>query len=680
MDEKRGAVEQAYEALRRKLIDTTMRNRLLNYRSSRTYGVEVSDEKSESVWRILVDNATSMSFTGPPDPPKKRGEAEGQDELLENYVPPPPPPGPSVDTEDQKLNTAVPYTNLQRRLLNTHRQATTQIDEQGINTLFIALGMLEWKESEASEKTVLAPLILIPVSLNRSQKGTFTVRHDESDIGSNLSLVEHMKSFGITLPEVPSDLSSFKPGRYFEQVEAAIEDQSGWVVHPDRIVLGFFSYVKSILYQDLKLDRWPVAGKPTEHEDIAATLGQGYATAVDRIGDDEPIDPIRPPSAAHEIFPADSSQIAAIMDSHGGQSLVIEGPPGTGKSQTIANLIGELVSQGKKVLFVSEKMAALEVVFRRLDEAGLAEACIEIHSQKQSRRAFYESIKHTWSLRSRLPDATATLERLVEVRNRLNAFVNELHMPLEPYGVAPRFLIAKSLSLPPIGEDELDSGYNGALFAQKSWLEVERSLPILEALQKKVAAIDRPKSHPFYASRLEYLGPAETLALETKLKESASALRTAVERSNSLADRLCVSHPETGKDLSTLQHCVEVAACAPPLDGVAVKTGTWKHESSRIEAAIVELKRFQVLRQKRLEEVTGSAWSDDLTWVRTAYDQHAAQFLKFLNGDYRRARAHLRSLLSTAAPQDPIGQRDLVRDLVEVRDLQKRIDEFASIG
>jgi len=675
-----GQVEQAFEALRRKLIDTTMRNRLLNYRPSRTYGLEVTDEKSESVWRILVENVGTMTFTGPPDPPKKGLDAVEQGELIEGYVPPPPEPSRSVDTEDQKLNTAVPYTSLQRRLLNTYRQAMTQIDEQGINTLFLALGMLEWKESDAAGKTILAPLILVPVSLERSQRGTFSVKHDESDIGSNLSLVEHLKSFGITLPEVPSDLSNFKPGRYYDEIEAVVKDRTGWQVHRDKIVLGFFSYVKSILYQDLKLDIWPEAGRPTHHEDIAATLGSGYGSAIDRIGDDVPIDPIRQPGDAHEIFPADSSQIASIMDAHLGSSMVIEGPPGTGKSQTIANLIGEFVSQGKKVLFVSEKMAALEVVFRRLDEAGLAEACIEIHSQKQSRRAFYEAIKNTWSLRSRLPDATAALDRLTEVRNRLNAYVNELHTPLEPYGVAPRFLIAKSLSLPAISEEELNSGYDAAAFSRKNWLEVEKAQPSLEALQKKVALIGRPIDHPFYASRLEYLGPAEKLNLETKLTAAMKLLLDAVVKSNNLADHLCVSHPETGNDLNTLQHCVEVAASAPPLDGVAVKTGTWKHEAPRIEAAIADLRRFQELRHKRESEVTSSAWSDDLAWVRTAYDQHAGQFLKFLNGDFRRARTHLSSLLTATAPRDPLGQREVVRDVVEVRELQKRIEEFATVG
>src|SRR5262249_25450357 len=148
------------------------------------------------------------------------------------------------------------------------------------------------------------------------------------------------------------------------------------------VALGFFSFGKFLMYLDLDQESWPAEARPGDHPILQALLGEGFHEPPAEVGDDEPIDPHLDPEDARQVLDADGSQVLALIDANRGRNLVIQGPPGTGKSQTIANLIAEALGRGRKVLFVAEKMAALEVVKRRLDGVGLGDACLELHSHK----------------------------------------------------------------------------------------------------------------------------------------------------------------------------------------------------------------------------------------------------------------------------------------------------------
>lgn len=673
-------IHAAVEGLRRKLIDTSRRNRLLNYRSSKTHGVDVVGEESASVFRLLVSEGKTMSFTGPPDPPRRAAEGEDSDLLTETGFFEPAAEARVVDTGDQKLNTAVTHTSLQNRLLHTWRQATAQLDEQGINTLFLALGMLEWKEADAAASATFAPLILVPVALTRTSTGGFRLKYDENEIGTNLSLQVAIDKQGVKLPDIPQDLSSFDVSAYFDSVRSVIRLKDGWNVHEDKIALGFFSYAKIVLYQDLDATRWPENQTPADHHDVKATLGGEYPSRDLTIETPLNLDEVRTPSTSLEIFEADSSQITAVMDALTGMSMVIEGPPGTGKSQTIANLVGEFVSQGKKVLFVSEKPAALEVVYRKLEGAGLGEACLEIHSQKANRRSFYEAIQATWRLRSRLPDASAELARLSELRSRLNGYVSAIHQPMPKQKVTPRFLIGKASTLPPVQEFNLDAGYTGHSFKDLSWAEVEAHLPDIGAIQAKVHQIGVPSKHPFYGSKLQYLGPDERLNIERQIKASRVAIAEAIEAIQSLSDKLGVSPPSTANQVATLRQCVDIAISAPSLDGVAVQTGTWQVEEPRIRAVLNDLTVLQELQALRQSQVLPTAWEQDLSSLKVAYDLHAEKLLKFLSGEFRRAQAQLQTILTPGTSRDPRFCRDLLTDLCRARECRQRVEAYSATG
>ncbi|MBS1727994.1 MAG: DUF3320 domain-containing protein [Armatimonadetes bacterium] len=658
-----------------------MRNRLINYRPSKTVGVEIVEESSESLWRILVVEGKKMGFTGPPDPPKSKRDDEDQDNPLiqADFFQEEPQVG-KIDTEDSLLNTSVTHTKLQMRLLQTWRQATTQLDEQGINTLFLALGMLEWKPSDSAEKTAFAPLILIPAVLERTVKGSFKLVYDENDIGTNLSLSAALAEQHIKLPDIPSDLANFSVEKYFGDVKGVLKNRPDWSIHKDKVALGFFSYAKIVLYQDLDIQRWQEGHDPTSHTDVSAFLGVGYESSEGTSDEIEQVDNVRSPLDSFEVFSADSSQIKAIMEANRGISMVVEGPPGTGKSQTIANLIAECISKGKKVLFVSEKMAALEVVHRRLKlEAGLDEACLELHSQKANRRTFYSSIDQTWKLKSRLPDAASQLERLADLRQSLNQYADEIHRPLPMQGVSPRFLIGKAISLPDVEEEDLDAPYQGVGLAKLSWQDLERRLPLIEAIQAKITQIGVPAQHPFFGCSLTYLGPSEKLELERSTRLARQLLAEAFDLAEDLSKHLCVPSPICPEDITSLTHCVDIAVSAPELDGVAVKAGTWQQESKRLSEAIHNLRRLQELRSRHKNKVIEQAWGADVVSARAAYEQNADKFLKFLSGDYRKARTQLAGLLTAQGPTTPLEQRELLRELVEFSGLRSQLAEVQPV-
>ena len=368
------------ESSRKELLDLSLRNALLNYRPLSARGVEVVGGNASQVFNTLVNEKRSMSFQ-PVGEDEAYGTLDfGGDESDR---------AASANQTNRRLQTGETATDLQKRLLNTYRLANTAIEETGVNTLFLGLGMLRWYESDSSQEERLAPLVLVPARLERTGvRARFSLGYTGDDLGVNLSLLEKAREdFGLNLPGrdamEPLDGQDIDVASYIAQVEELVRQSapSRWSVDPDRIVLGFFSFNKLLMYLDL--------GPPSviDNEIISALFGDhGFTEPQSAIGNHDSLDDLLKPGDVFHVLDADSSQVLAIHDAGRGRNMVIQGPPGTGKSQTIANIIAEAIAQGKHTLFVSAKMAALEVVKRRLDSIGLGNACLEA-AQSQNEQA-----------------------------------------------------------------------------------------------------------------------------------------------------------------------------------------------------------------------------------------------------------------------------------------------------
>jgi hypothetical protein len=278
--------------------------------------------------------------------------------------------------------------------------------EMGLSTLFLAFGFLEWYDSDTSDKKSYAPLLLLPVYIDKQKvrgKPIYSLTASEDGAEANLSLQKLLEqNFGRMLPDFgdcdEDDIGSIES--YLDLVTPATEGLKRWQVRR-WLVLGHFSFGRFAMYSDLEPEKW---GDPVAHELVGSLLrGSEQTKAGDSLPgvpddyfiDDPEIEAIAP----FLIHDADASQHSALVDVMKGANLVIQGPPGTGKSQTIANIIANALGADKRVLFLAEKQAALEVVKRRLDRAGLGDFCLELHSDKVSPRMVVASLATRYDVR-----------------------------------------------------------------------------------------------------------------------------------------------------------------------------------------------------------------------------------------------------------------------------------------
>ena len=344
-DSRPKRVANALDDARRELIDISRRNRLLHAPRAgrRVHCLEFANLDLDPVFAELARAGKAFSFAPEEDNP----ETEIQPRALPT------------------LRAKVAPEVLDRRLLKFFREARVIEEEQGVNILFLAFGFLNWFEDTHSDEVCWAPLVLLPVVIERRQgREQFVVRARDDDLIINASLREKLRSISkVELPELPEG-DDCLPSSYFDAVAEAVAGEPRWQVDRAGCGLGFFTFSKFLMWRDLAPSAWPEANRLLDHPLVSALLGhgQGFDTAPPIVDDDEPIDKKIDVATAIHVLDADSSQAVAVEEARAGRNLVIQGPPGTGKSQTIANIIAAAVQSGRSVLFVAEKAAARDVV------------------------------------------------------------------------------------------------------------------------------------------------------------------------------------------------------------------------------------------------------------------------------------------------------------------------------
>jgi len=489
---------------RNELLDLGLRNPLLNYRPRKTYTIEAVGELPDEIYRILVREKRSMTFAPVPD---KVHESRADNSQT-----------------DRKLQTNLTSDALRKKLLATHHAARTFIEEQGANILYVALGMLSWFEADSSQEIHKAPLLLVPVKLERFG-GTekFKLSYSEEDVQANYSLGAKLKSdFGIGLPVI-GELEETRPSQYFESVQTVIRPRPSWSVDHHSVVLSFFSFGKFLMYRDLDEATWPADMQPSANSVLQGLFLNSLSDPPLNPSEDEHLDSHLTIQATHHVLEADSSQALALMAAKSGNNLVIQGPPGTGKSQTIANLIAEAVLDGKKVLFVAEKIAALDVVKRRLDSIGLGDFCLELHSQKSNKRAVVSELDRTLRLGKPVASSVFDDSLLDQQRRRLNSYSEAVNTPVGSSHFTPHQLMALStttraanrdLALPRIA-------LNGTNWSRSDF---NRKLALIREVQSVLGGLPVPSLLPFHESRRTISYPADRETLRTLLQDTSSSL------------------------------------------------------------------------------------------------------------------------------------------------------------
>ena len=417
---------------RRRLIDLSYRNRLINFRATKASTLSIS---APSIHQLTADpdRKRPWQFFLPPEPET--------DEELDTSE--------SADLVDEALLSAVaahepgpdeivltePNPKRITRVLDTlAKRSNSEFQDKAIRTLYLALGFLDWVDPQRGER-LSSPLVLVPVELRRQSTAhpyeLFFI--DDEDTVVNPSLTEKLRRDAGR--DVPDDWAwEDKPlADELAEIEEALAT-TDWSIREEG-VLSLFSFQKFVMYRDLLDNEDRVASHPLVVSLARGVLKDATSTAIE-LPDVDALDEAQPPERALSILDADASQRLCIEAMKRGQSFAIHGPPGTGKSQTIANIIAEAIGAGKSVLFVSEKAAALEVVHRRLLERGLDDLCLLLHGEHAARHevvmALYRSLTSTDRPRSGM--RVNEFKDLARFRELLNETVDALHAPEALFG------------------------------------------------------------------------------------------------------------------------------------------------------------------------------------------------------------------------------------------------------
>jgi len=589
---------------------------------------------------------------------------------------------PSLDQETLEknkeifLSTDLTPSELQRRLFYINQRARSVMEEQGYNILYLAMGFLKWKEENGNNGFREAPLLLIPVELERKRvKGSFKLRWTGEDIITNISVQAKLADNGIEIPDFEMPRTKEGVDEYLDQVTESISSEKGWEVIP-KVFLGFFSFTKFVMYKDLDPESWP-EDMPLEENPLIKAI---FDPSEEELGvgfQENQVDVELSSDNVYHVLDADSSQISVIEDVKNGRDLVVEGPPGTGKSQTIVNLIGELLARGNTVLFVSEKMAALEVVKGRLDSVGLGEFCLELHSKKSNKKDVLEKLESV--LRNPKPVELMLdedLNTVEELKSDLNEYIILIHSPYGEIRWTPyQFFGAKEKSLQHFEKSgkrmprfTMEEGENCTL---REWQRTLNKFKELGELYKLV----KPVSYnPWNLTQPDPILPAEEEEIETLLTDTIEILNNIEDKAQKLSKISGIKIPATLEEMEHLIAAVEIISSFPSLEREILLNTQWDYDKLQVYNLIKSLEEFQS-REKSLKRFKKGVLDQDLLSLLMDFQEQKPKLLKFLSGDFKKVKKRIRKLYHGKAPDDDEVIAQDLEELIRCQKIRLKIRE-----
>ncbi|MEY3172245.1 MAG: hypothetical protein RLZZ436_158 [Planctomycetota bacterium] len=670
VEERPTTPEGRIQRWQRKLLDLSLRNRLLNFRAAK-HGVsflcpslpELEDHLSSQQTLSIVSLPERNPEAGR-DPSLHRQRTS--EDLHRGFA--------AESLKRGELPVDLPPAELKARLTDLYRRSRNDLAEGGSNTLFLVMGFLRWKKSPTDETAYAAPLLLIPVRLKRSSalSGYQLERiEDETRINSTLlQMIRRDFDKDLTWLEgsLPTDAIGIDVARVLQDARAGVRDIPGFEVI-DETALATFSFVRYLMWKDLA-DRLDQLQQNRVVRHLVQNPEQAFSSGVDTpFPRNHQLDQqYRPHELVHPL-PADSSQLAAMAAAAQGRDFVLIGPPGTGKSQTIANIIAQCLALRKTVLFVAEKTAALEVVYRRLQQNGLGELCLELHSSRAERRKFLQQLEQSWiAAANRTRDRwNAVNTKLHKKRDELNHYVEALHRE-SPSG----WSIFRAMGVVLQGSSRPAPTLTWAETTQHSrdhWEELASLVRELAVTCRSSASADFPK----------FLRKSEWSPVwETELLQRAEQLEQAATRATETLARFtqtvgCDEHRDT--DVEGLKQ-LDLAARSLIKAADGTFTAVFAPDFPQLAAETAQLQQQLATFQQARQQTTARYSPEELS--RIPVDQ--------LDRDWREAsvkfwplsilaRRRVRRLLQTWSAD---GLPDPAIDLPLLRTLQEQLKKITS--
>lgn len=651
------SAQQRLDTWKRKLLDLSLRNRLLNFRPTKRTIPLLAPNLARLEDALFENDSLALhprpaALDSPARDPAAESRRTGEDPvaaLLREHL------------ASGRLCADLTETDLAARALELFRAARTGLEESGSNTLYLALGSLVWYESESSDRPLRAPLVLLPAELRRNAAArTFALHLTDEDARVNVTLLELLRSqFAIDttgLDLLPEDQSGLDIDAVMHAFTDRIKDTPRWEVQRTAH-LSLFSFAKFVMWADLEsradqLVKNKVVLHLLDREKPSPGLG------ADDLEPAEPLDALRGEAAAICPMDADSSQVVAVEAALRARSFVLQGPPGTGKSQTITNIIAKAMASGKRVLFVAEKMAALSVVKHRLDRLGLGVHCLELHSAKSGKKEVLAQLQQALEAPHAAEPANwpAEVESLERSRADLNGYVGALHSR-RPFGDSAFGIMSRFCRFAESPVIEL-------ALAEPDKLPEDRLRTLREAvaaLAATAAAIGDPGSHPLrgigigaWSFTLEDDIRRAVGALERELAPTSAALAGALPRlGGGSLDKLSFA------ELAWLLRAAKLALADRASTEALITAPNWSADKPALEAAIARGRRRDAERTDLLTRWRKTFLTLDHAGLAAESDRIDAQILPvrfFLRRGLRRR------LLEHCKAKPPFGPA-LVADL-----------------
>ncbi|PAX55178.1 DUF4011 domain-containing protein [Brunnivagina elsteri] len=408
------------------LADLGRRNPLIKFKEDSPRTLEIVTDEPEILFHNLIEGKKKLKF--------QMLDSDNQDIIQSRETRALP-----ADKNPLELITKQTGNERLKRLKKLRSEAKRSFEERGVNSLFIAIGTLTWYDKDKPEDALRSPLVLVPVELIKEpRQDIYKISVLDEEIVLNPTLAQKLKqTFGIELPEQEA-IQGLNYNEIIDEIRELLAEQKTWEIK-ENVFLSLFSYAKAAMVRDITENEALIFAHPILQAIIGdlTTYQSNYREPLAA----STLDPKIKPERIFQILDADSSQQVVIEAAKSGSSFVVQGPPGTGKSQTIVNMIAELIADGKSVLLVAEKETALSVVYKRMVECGLEHICLNLHhSGTTNKRVLIENLSKTIEYLEQIYSVENDyifFETLVSTRQSLNSYLTSLHVKEKPLDKSP---------------------------------------------------------------------------------------------------------------------------------------------------------------------------------------------------------------------------------------------------